>query len=110
MGYNYEAVEGHRSQAKLLVDWLIDPVGHCQSASQLFNNTKTLRYALAIGYEYYNFPPQFGLVKGKLLNVEWYVMSSRDAIGLSQGNYYTTAETFPAYTLNIVSTWRSWHT
>lgn len=27
-------------------------------------------------------------------------MNSRDNIGRSQGNYYTTAETFPAYTPN----------
>lgn len=97
IGYNYEAVEGYRNQAKLLVD----PLGHCQAARELFNNTNeanTFRYALAIGYESFGIPLPLGLVNGQLLNVTWFVMSSRDDIGQSQGNYYTTAETFPAYT------------
>lgn len=50
--YNYVAREGFRYQAKLL----IDPLGHYQSARELFNDTneaKTFRYAIAIGNEYF---------------------------------------------------------
>ena len=90
-GYNTYSDPSVRGTSVLTVD----PIGHCLEAQEFFHqNAPYGRTLLMLGqlFDIYGIRP---VKRPQIQNVTFYVMSSNDEAGLSVGQYWTTAETFP---------------
>lgn len=88
-GYNTRSYRAGRSKL------FIDPLGHCQNAASLFPFDRifpSFGFAYELGLWALDLLPEESL---KLKNITFYVMSSFDNVGVANGHYWTSLETFP---------------
>lgn len=90
-GYNNLSDQSVRHTSKIV----IDPLGHCQSASVYFPQDLIAGRTLLSLMQAYELFGMRKVERTDVKNVTFYVMSSNDDAGLSTANYWTSVETFP---------------